>query len=153
MNDILIIGAGASGLAAARDLSTAGAGVVVIEARERIGGRVYTRHEDSSIVPVELGAEFVHGKHPALMEILDSAGAPLCDVTDRHLYFEKGVLSKSHDFWNKLKALMDRMNPQQPDHTFSDFLDSLPDDEEARRAKAAATRYVEGFHAANIERI
>ena len=153
VKNVLIIGAGAAGLSAARDLSAAGASVIVIEARERIGGRVYTHHENSSIVPVELGAEFVHGKHPALLEILDSAGAPLCDVTDRHWYFEKGVLSKSHDFWNKLTALMDLMNSQQPDRSFSDFLDSLPDDGEARRAKAVAKRYVQGFHAANIERI
>jgi monoamine oxidase len=151
-NSVLIIGAGAAGLAAARDLSAAGVRVTLIEARERIGGRIYTHHT-SNIVPVELGAEFVHGQHPQLLQIIESSGAPLCDVTDRHWYLEDGALSNSHDFWNKLSSLMDLMNSDQPDRTFQDFLDSLPNDEATVRAKEVATRYVEGFHAANVNRI
>jgi len=59
--DVIIIGAGASGLAAARGLIRAGNRVLVLEARERIGGRVYTHPADLQ-APIELGAEFVHGK-------------------------------------------------------------------------------------------
>lgn len=153
MNNVLIIGAGAAGLAAAQQLSTAGKQVTILEARERIGGRVYTHHEDSSRIPIELGAEFVHGKHPALMKILNESGIPFCDVTHRQWYFENGELARSHDFWNKLSALMDLMSLDQPDQTFKDFLASLPDDEATRKAKSVATRYVQGFHAARIDRI
>ncbi len=152
-NAVLIIGAGAAGLAAARDLAAAGMEVAVIEARERVGGRVHTFRQDCSIIPVEFGAEFVHGKHPHLLKVIDEAGAITCDVTDRHWYFENGVLSKAHDFWNKLTSLMDLMDPKKPDRSFRDFLDSLPDDEGTRRAKAVATRYVQGFHAANVDRV
>ncbi|HWC73184.1 MAG TPA: FAD-dependent oxidoreductase, partial [Gemmatimonadales bacterium] len=60
--DVLVLGAGAAGLAAARDLSQAGLRVTVIEARPRIGGRIFTRHDPRSPVPLELGAEFVHGE-------------------------------------------------------------------------------------------
>ena len=56
----LIIGAGIAGLAAACDLAKAGEIVTVLEARERIGGRVYTNRTFSPI-PVEFGAEFIHG--------------------------------------------------------------------------------------------
>jgi monoamine oxidase len=153
MNKILIIGAGAAGLSAARELSAAGAEVNVLEARERVGGRVYTMHDGSPVLPIELGAEFVHGKHPALWEILNETGVPFCEGTDRNWYFENGILSKSHDFWNKLTALMDLMKSEEPDRSFKDFLRSLPNDEETRRAKAVASRYVEGFHAARIDRI
>ena len=149
---VLILGAGAAGLAAARDLAAAGFKVMLIEARERVGGRVHTHH-NSSVIPVELGAEFVHGQHPQLLQIIEDSGRPLCDVTHRHWYLEDGVVSNSHDFWNKLTALMDLMSPDQPDRSLQDFLDSLPNDEAAARAKAVATRYVEGFHAASANRI
>ena len=149
---VLIIGAGAAGLTAARDLATAGVKVILIEARERIGGRVHTHH-NSSIIPVELGAEFVHGRHPQLIQVIENSGTPLCDVTRNHWYFEDGVLNDSHDFWSKLTALMDLLNPEGPDRSFQDFLNSIPNDEAAVRAKVAATRYVEGFHAADVDRV
>jgi flavin-dependent amine oxidoreductase len=153
MLDVLIIGAGAAGLAAARDLAAAGIKVAVIEARDRIGGRVYTQHVDGLDLPIELGAEFVHGRHPALMKILDDESTPFVDVTDRHWYAQDGKLGSSHEFWNRLTALMDLMDLKQPDLSFKSFLDSLPDNEESRRAKAAASLFVQGFHAARIEEI
>ncbi len=56
----LIIGAGTAGLAAARDLSQMGESVIVLEARNRIGGRVHTDHTFAG-VPTEFGAELIHG--------------------------------------------------------------------------------------------
>ena len=47
--DVIVIGAGAAGLAAAREVHRAGAKVLVIEARDRIGGRILTRHGDASV--------------------------------------------------------------------------------------------------------
>jgi protoporphyrinogen oxidase len=58
----LVIGAGMAGLAAARDLHHANENVIVLEARSRIGGRVYTDHTFAPF-PVEFGAEFIHGDH------------------------------------------------------------------------------------------
>lgn len=153
MNDVLIIGAGAAGLAAARDIAAAHLPVIVLEARDRIGGRVYTLHDAASPVPVELGAEFVHGKHPALMQVLDESNIPFCDVTERHLYFDKGKVINSHEFWNELSALMDLMSLDHPDQTFKEFLASLPDNYVSRQASEVASLFVQGFHAGEINLI
>ena len=56
-----MIGAGVAGLAAARDLKAAGCAVTVIEAQNRIGGRVKTDRSTFG-VPVEMGAQFIHGQ-------------------------------------------------------------------------------------------
>jgi monoamine oxidase len=58
---VLVIGAGVSGLAAARQLKAAGCTVTVLEGRNRIGGRVSTDRATFG-VPMELGAQFIHGK-------------------------------------------------------------------------------------------
>src|SRR5690606_28628752 len=69
--DVLVIGAGVAGLAAAGELVRAGLRVRVLEARDRIGGRVDTLRDPSLPVPIELGAEFVHELTPELRAILD----------------------------------------------------------------------------------
>src|SRR5437016_7450559 len=151
--DILIVGAGAAGLAAARDLSVAGRQVIVLEARGRIGGRIFTHKDPASPIPIELGAEFVHGKSPALWRLAERAHLKLQETSERHWYFEDGKLSKSRDFWRKIVKLNDQMKSSDVDQSLKDFLASLPDDAETRRAKDMAIRYVEGFHAGAIERI
>ena len=149
----IIIGAGAAGLAAARDLSREGHEVAVLEARDRIGGRVYTHRDPESPVPIELGAEFVHGKSPALWQIAKAAHLKLYEVSGRHWYFENGRVSKSHDFWQKIESLMDQMKSSRADQSVRDYLKVLPDVEETARAKAMVTRYIEGFQAADIDRV
>jgi len=59
---VIVIGAGVSGLAAAKMLHEAGAQVSVLEARQRIGGRIFT-DRDTFGVPVEIGAQYIHGTH------------------------------------------------------------------------------------------
>ena len=153
MRSTIIIGAGAAGLAAARDLSREGCEVVVLEARDRIGGRVYTHKDPESPVPIELGAEFVHGESPALWQIAIGASLKLHEVSGRHWYFDNGKISKSHDFWKEIESLMDQMKSSKADQSVRDFLEGLPHDEETARAKAMVTRYVEGFQAAEIDGI
>lgn len=150
---IVIVGAGAAGLAAARELSRAGREVVVLEARERIGGRVFTYKHKHDAAPIELGAEFIHGKSPELWQIATAANLQLYETSQRHWYFQNGQVSKSGEFWGTIERLMDDMKSSGRDRSLKAFLDEMTDDEESRRAKSMLVRYVEGFHAANIERI
>jgi cation diffusion facilitator CzcD-associated flavoprotein CzcO len=59
--EVVVIGAGAAGIAAARLLHDNGVNVAVLEARDRIGGRVWTVRATDVAVPIELGAEFNTG--------------------------------------------------------------------------------------------
>jgi len=87
---VLVLGAGAAGLAAARELRRAGLAPVVVEARARPGGRVDTRRDPMLGVPLERGAEFVHGRPPGVFALAREAGQRLREVPDGMLVFRGG---------------------------------------------------------------
>jgi monoamine oxidase len=151
--DVAVIGAGAAGLAAARELSAAGLGVVVLEARERIGGRIYTHRDDNTAPPVEMGAEFVHGQPREILEIVERARLVLCDVPERHWYLRGGVLAESGEFWSKLEGVMEEMKRAGHDQSFREFLEAYGQSHELGEARSIAELYVQGFHAARTERV
>lgn len=72
----LVIGAGVAGLAAAQDLMKANHQVVVLEAKDRIGGRVHT-HRAFAETPIELGAELLHGNQIPTWGLLAGQAAHL----------------------------------------------------------------------------
>jgi len=74
--DVVVIGAGAAGLAAAHALSSSGLRIAVLEARGRIGGRILTRRESGWPVAVELGAEFLHGEAEATRAVCGVRSGP-----------------------------------------------------------------------------
>ena len=78
--DVLVIGAGAAGLAAARTLADEGVAVTVLEARSRVGGRCWTSY-DLARHPVELGAEFIHGENVATWRYIERYGLHTIDPT------------------------------------------------------------------------
>jgi monoamine oxidase len=88
---VIVIGAGAAGIAAAHYLQAAGHPVTVLEARERIGGRVWTAH-DLAPYPVELGAEFLHGTSILTSDLLKQYNlTPLPDAVNDEFYIHDGT--------------------------------------------------------------
>ncbi|WP_232481681.1 flavin monoamine oxidase family protein [Arthrobacter sp. YN] len=70
--DVVIVGAGPSGLTAARELKKAGLSVAVLEARDRVGGRTWTDTIDGAML--EIGGQWVSPDQTVLMELLDELG-------------------------------------------------------------------------------
>ena len=95
INKVLVIGAGISGLAAAKNLNDSGYDVTILEAKDRIGGRLYT---DRSLgVPLEVGANWIHDNNPKtnpIMKIKEELGlkSHQCSLAGSVAYFE--VLDK-----------------------------------------------------------
>src|SRR5262245_49881283 len=104
--DVIVIGAGASGLAASMLLGSAGKKVKVLEARSRIGGRIFTLSDPSLKLPVDLGAEFVHGFPRETWSLIRAAGLIAYDVPDDHRWLERGRLVESQGFWEKLEKIL-----------------------------------------------
>lgn len=103
--DVIIIGAGAAGLAAARDLSHKGLRLTILEARDRLGGRIFTLRDPLAPVPMELGAEFVHGEPAETLAIVRASGLNLDRLPDDHFLSRNGRLYLIKDFWGKLASL------------------------------------------------
>lgn len=102
--DVVVVGAGAAGLAAARVLHERGVRVLVLEARDRAGGRAYTLQTQTGAYPVELGAEFIHGKADSTMQLLRECGEgtlpigePLDDVWEATERVLRGVRMNGED--------------------------------------------------------
>lgn len=150
--DVLIVGAGAAGLAAAQALTAAGRRVIIMEARDRIGGRIFTLPAGSVGAPIELGAEFVHGRALEIFNLAEHAGLKLDELHGQFWYAQNGKLCPD-EFPSERSPVFERMEKYQgPDISFRRFLDEHCADLPAE-AKLWATAYVEGFHAADAELI
>lgn len=149
--DVAIIGAGAAGLAAARELAARGLRVVLLEARDRLGGRIYTRHDPACPVPIELGAEFIDVPGTAWDLLRADGGAAVRSVGGWWEHGEDGRFTPSD-----LRGTVDRVlqhldGTVNTDQSFAAFLEAHH--VEAAEARSVTRRYVEGFHAAPVNRI
>jgi monoamine oxidase len=148
--DVLVLGAGAAGLAAAHELSQAGLRVIVIEARDRIGGRILTQHVAGHPLPLELGAEFIHGRPPESFALVEQAGLLVYEINGDGWLIQDGQLARSDALWEKADQIFAQMALEgDPDRSFAVFLDRFRSDPAWRAAAALAASYVEGFDAAD----
>ncbi len=152
--DVVVLGAGVAGLAAARACHDANARVVILEARDRIGGRILTERDRDSGRPIELGAEFVHGQAREVQPHLTAAGLRVVDVAGRHWRSTGHGLRPEDHFWSKLQRVMRHLSEDlRPDRSFARFLEGRPGGSRAAEARRLAAHFVESFQAADLRRV
>jgi monoamine oxidase len=143
--DAIVIGAGVAGLAAARELQLRRRDVIVLEARDRIGGRVHTLRPREWPVPIEAGAEFVHGRSETLLPLAREAR----EVRGgRYL----GALGRRDDLWASVMEKLEKL-PSAQERTVAEALRTLrwrlrTTGEE----RQLAADFLEGFNAARLDR-
>jgi monoamine oxidase len=150
MMHILIIGAGASGLMAARTLQERNHRVTVVEARSRIGGRIYTHTPEGFSSYIDGGAEFVHGDLPLTSSLLNQAEITMLPMNGAMYRYEQGRLTHSNCFEEEWQTLMTKLNELQDDIPLGTFLDThFPQPHHAAFRKNIE-RFVEGYNAADV---
>jgi monoamine oxidase len=150
--DVIVVGAGAAGLAAARALAESSARVIVLEARGRIGGRVLSQPLASLGVPVELGAEFIHGDAPETSAYLGEADLAKVDTGDESWACDAdATLAKTDDDFTSVD-LFERVRSLERDESVDVFLRRFERDSELRAEAQRSRAFVDGFEAADTTR-
>ena len=147
--DVVVIGGGLAGLAAAERLVARGVSVTLLEARGRLGGRVYTERPASHDSPIDLGAEWLR-PDGELHELLTAAGAHLVETEGRQVLRTRGGWLDASELYSMARHLLHRADqPGRPDRSLTAALADCCGEADLVEATAQLVRYVEGFHAAD----
>jgi monoamine oxidase len=143
--DVIVVGAGMAGLTAARALGEGGLRVLILEARDTVGGRIMTQRVNGEAL--ELGAEFVHGRPPELWALIDEIGLETYERDGTQVGIEDGKLQ---DFSGEMDDVFEPLEELEswtgPDCSFAEYLDRK---EIAAEDRQQIIGYVEGFNAAD----
>jgi monoamine oxidase len=150
---IIIIGAGAAGLSAAEILSKKGYSIIVLEARERVGGRIHTLTDQGFSVPVEAGAEFIHGELPLTMELMKATNASWQEGRGRAWHVKEGKVAEGGMFDDAWDELMQKMEKIPHDMSMAEFLDKNFSEARYQSLKDSVKRFVQGYDAADIHKV
>ncbi|HYV98677.1 MAG TPA: NAD(P)/FAD-dependent oxidoreductase [Gemmatimonadaceae bacterium] len=142
MSDVIIVGGGLSGLAAAYELAQHGRTATIVEARTRLGGRVLT--VDHAGTPLELGAEWI-GPGP-VRDVLERSGATVYEPDGRYVRARSGDTERGADMAEPHGALTRALALPGADRTLTEALSEL---DFTRGTVGDGLEYVEGFHAAD----
>lgn len=147
--DIIIAGAGASGLMAARELVKKRFNVLVLEARDRIGGRIFTYTGNDMSHTTELGAEFIHGDLPLTLALCKEADIPYTASGGKSYSSHNGVLSGndfSFPFWDLFSKKLKQLQNDMP---VALFLDTYFAGDEYSELRQSVKSFAEGYDAAD----
>jgi monoamine oxidase len=151
--DIIVIGAGASGLCAARELTRANMKVLILESRDRIGGRMYTNIPQNFTSPIERGAEFIHGEATCTFQILKEARAEHIKIEGNTFQAFDDDLKKADFFDDNWKLILEKLETLKRDMTFAAFLSEYFGDAQYTMLREKIVKFVEGYNAADISKV
>ena len=143
-----MIGAGMAGLTAARQLAEAGRKVLVLEARDRVGGRILTLRDQGEIL--ELGAEFIHGRPAELWDLIGEAGLETYALDGKDFCRKSGKLKKCDEIGEVFKFLNGLQKWKGVDLAFADY---PPLEKLSQEKRDEVIQYVQSFNAADYRHI
>ncbi|MDB5038023.1 MAG: hypothetical protein JWQ35_1551 [Bacteriovoracaceae bacterium] len=145
--DVIILGAGATGLSAAKELAKKNKSLLILEAHSRIGGRVATCPNG-----IELGPEFIHGSPPKLYKQLKIRFERVPDV---HVVAFKEpdfvVWIKNSRYWDPLDRILKHPPKKQTDYSFMPYFSRM--EQASDFEKKIISSYIEGFIAADPQKV
>src|SRR3954470_19972413 len=143
--DVGIVGAGVAGLAATAELSRVGLRVLCFEATNRIGGRVFTVHDPVAQLPIELGAEFIHGLPQETWNLVRASGLTAYQHNNEAVHIVEGRVLSHHESGESADKLLSRLSLRGKDRTLRE---SVKQAQGSPAAEKWAVAHIEGFNAA-----
>lgn len=149
---VLIVGAGAAGLMAGRELARAGKRVTILEARDRCGGRIWPLRVADLGYAAEGGAEFIHGAAPLTRALVREARLALSPVEGRRWSASNGAFSSGDARASYNRRLNQALAAVKTDLPIAEFLRTRFPGQGYADLRQSITRMVEGYDAADPER-
>ena len=149
MYDVIIIGGGAAGLMAAKRISEAGKKILLLEARNRLGGRIH--QVDDFSFPSEGGAEFIHGNLKTTFNLLKEAGLKKEKLKGNFCRVTKGKWSAEDNLVPHWELLIKKLNECKENISVDIFLRTFFSAKKYDALKKQFRKYVEGYDAADTK--